>query len=107
MKDAAYVPLEEGMVISNEPGLYLTGKFGIRHENLMLCRKGEKNEYGQFMYLEPLTMVPFDRDAIDLQLLTERELTLLNEYHKKVYETLSPYLEGEVRQWLEAVTAEQ
>jgi Xaa-Pro aminopeptidase len=106
MKDAAYVPLEEGMVISNEPGLYLTGKFGIRHENLMLCRKGEKNEYGQFMYLEPLTMVPFDRDAIDPQLLTERELMLLNEYHKKVYETLSPYLEGEVLQWLRTATLE-
>jgi Xaa-Pro aminopeptidase len=106
MKDAAYVPLEEGMVISNEPGLYLTGKFGIRHENLMLCRKGEKNEYGQFMYLEPLTMVPFDRDAIDLQLLTERELTLLNEYHKKVYETLSPYLEGKVHQWIRTATSE-
>jgi Xaa-Pro aminopeptidase len=106
MKNAAYVPLEEGMVISNEPGLYLTGKFGIRHENLMLCRKGEKNDFGQFMYLEPLTMVPFDRDAIDQQLLTEREITLLNAYHKKVYETLAPYLEGEVLQWLRMATAE-
>ncbi len=104
MKDAPYVPLEEGMVISNEPGFYLEGKFGIRHENLMLCRKGEKNEYGQFMYLEPLTMAPFDRDAIDPQLLTERELALLNAYHKKVYETIAPYIEGEALEWLVAAT---
>lgn len=106
MKDAPYVPLEEGMVISDEPGLYLEGKFGIRHENLVLCRKGEKNEYGQFMYLEPLTMVPFDRDAVDPSFMTDRELTLLNDYHKKVYETISPYLEGEALEWLNAATAE-
>lgn len=106
MKDADYVPFEEGMVISNEPGFYLEGKFGIRHENLMLCRKGEKNEYGQFMYWEPLTMVPFDRDAIDPSFMTDRELVLLNDYHKKVYETISPYLEGEVLEWLKAATAE-
>lgn len=105
MKDASYVPLEEGMVISNEPGLYLEGKFGIRHENLMLCRKGEKNEYGQFMYLEPLTMVPFDRDAIDPQLMTERERALLNDYHQKVYETIAPYLEGETLEWLKKATS--
>ncbi|MBP3477310.1 MAG: aminopeptidase P family protein [Lachnospiraceae bacterium] len=106
MKDAPYVPLEEGMVISNEPGFYLAGKFGIRHENLMLCRKGEKNEYGQFMYLEPLTMVPFDRDAIDPSFMTDREIALLNDYHKKVYETISPYLEGVELEWLKAATAE-
>lgn len=104
MKGADYVPLEEGMVISNEPGFYLAGKYGIRHENLMLCRKGEKNEYGQFMYLEPLTMVPFDRDAIDPSFMTDRELALLNDYHKKVYETISPYLDGEVLEWLKAAT---
>lgn len=105
MKDADYVPLEEGMVISNEPGFYLEGKFGIRHENLMLCRKDGQSEYGQFMCLEPLTMVPFDRDAIDPLLLTERERELLNSYHQKVYETIAPYLEGEVLEWLKTATA--
>ncbi len=98
------VPFEEGMVISNEPGLYLTGRFGIRHENLILCRKGEKNEYGQFMYFEPLTMVPFDLDGVEISLLTKQEREWLNDYHSRVYETLSPYLDGEEREWLKNVT---
>ena len=100
------VPLEEGMVLSNEPGFYLEGRFGIRHENLVLCRKGEKNEYGQFMYLEPLTMVPFDRDAILPELMSDREIRWLNDYHRKVYETLAPYFEGEELAWLKEATAE-
>ena len=100
------VPLEEGMVISNEPGVYLEGKFGIRHENLVLCRKGEKNEYGQFLYLEPLTMVPFDRDAILPDLLSDRERKLLNEYHALVYKTLEPYFSGEEKLWLRQATGE-
>lgn len=104
-KDTVCVPLEEGMVISNEPGLYVTDKFGIRHENLVLCRKGEQNEYGQFMYLEPLTMVPFDRDAIDDTLLSRQERDWLNEYHRKVYETISPYLTKDEKEWLQKATA--
>lgn len=103
--DSACVPLEEGMVISNEPGLYLTGQFGIRHENLVLVRKGEKTNFGQFMYFEPLTMVPFDREAIDVNLLTPQEIALLNEYHAKVYEKLAPYFTGEELAWLEGATA--
>lgn len=102
---ASCVPLEEGMVISNEPGLYVAGKFGIRHENLELVRKGEKTDYGQFMYLEPLTMVPFDKEAIDVSLLTEREIGLLNDYHTKVYETLAPHFTGEELVWLGEATA--
>lgn len=100
------VPLEEGMVISNEPGIYLEGKFGIRHENLELCRRGEKNTYGQFLYLEPLTMVPFDRDAILPELMSDRELRFLNDYHRKVYETLKPYFDDEEVEWLREATAE-
>ena len=99
------VPLEEGMVVSNEPGLYLEGRFGIRLENLMLCRRGEKNEYGQFLYFEPLTMAPFDRDAILPELMTERELAWLNEYHARVYDTLAPYFTGEELAWLQEATA--
>lgn len=99
------VPLQEGMILSNEPGLYVAGKFGVRHENLVLVRKGEKNECGQFMYLEPLTMVPIDRDAVEKELMTEAELALLNAYHEKVYETLAPHLEGEELTWLEKATA--
>lgn len=104
-KEVVCVPLEEGMIISNEPGLYVTDKFGIRHENLVLCRKGEKNEHGQFMYLEPLTMAPFDREAIDVSLLSEQETGWLNEYHSRVYQALSPYMEGEELAWLKEATA--
>ena len=96
--------LEEGMIISNEPGYYLENHFGIRHENLVLVRKGKKNSYGQFMYLENLTMVPFDRDAIDPSLLNSAELGWLNEYHKKVFDTISPYLNGDELEWLKKTT---
>ena len=103
--DGRRITLEEGMVISNEPGYYAAGKFGIRHENLVLVRNGDKTEFGQFMYLEPLTMVPFDRDGIDVSLLTEPELALLNDYHKLVYDTVSPLLCAEEQAWLAQATA--
>lgn len=104
-KEVSCVPLEEGMILSNEPGLYMTGKFGVRHENLVLVRTGERNDFGQFMYLEPLTMVPFDRDAIDVNLMSGEEIGLLNAYHQRVYETLSPYLTEEEGAWLKKATA--
>ena len=103
--DGRRYPLEEGMVISNEPGYYAAGKFGIRHENLVLVRTGETTEYGQFLYLEPLTMAPFDRDAIDVSLLTELELAQLNDYHRCVYDTVSPLLSAEEQAWLAQATA--
>ena len=103
--DGRRIPLEEGMVISNEPGYYEAGKFGIRHENLVLVRAGETTDYGQFMYLEPLTMAPFDRDAIDVSLLTEAELAQLNGYHRLVYDTVSPLLDAEEQAWLAQATA--
>lgn len=103
---AKSVALKEGMIISDEPGLYLEGKFGVRLENLVLCRKKEKNEYGQFLYLEPLTMVPFDREAILPELMTRNELGWLNAYHKRVYETLAPLMEEEELIWLREMTAE-
>ena len=99
------LPLEEGMIVSDEPGLYLEGRFGIRLENLVLCRKGEKNDHGQFLYLEPLTMVPFDREAILPELMTEKELECLNRYHQRVYEALSPHLDEEEQGWLKEMTA--
>lgn len=103
--DGRRYPLEEGMVISNEPGYYAAGKFGVRHENLVLVRTGETTEYGQFLYLEPLTMAPFDRDAIDISLLTEQELAQLNDYHRRVYDTVSPLLPAEEQAWLAQATA--
>ena len=103
--DGRRITLEEGMVISNEPGYYEAGKFGIRHENLVLVRTGETTDYGQFLYLEPLTMAPFDRDAIDVSLLTEAELAQLNDYHRLVYDTVAPLLSAEEQAWLAAATA--
>ena len=102
---AKSIPLEEGMIVSDEPGLYLEGRFGIRLENLVLCRQGEKNDHGQFLYLEPLTMVPFDREAILPELMTEKELECLNRYHQRVYEALSPHLDEEEQGWLKEMTA--
>lgn len=99
-------PLEEGMLTSNEPGLYLEGEYGIRTENLLLCKKAEKNMYGQFMEFETVTLVPYEREAILPEMLTKEELNWLNDYHRKVYETIAPMLEGEEKEWLKEATAE-
>ena len=97
--------LEEGMLISDEPGLYLEGAYGIRIENMLLCAKAEKTACGQFMKFETLTMVPYEREAIAPEMLTKSELEWLNAYHQNVYETLAPYLDGEQREWLKKQTA--
>ena len=97
--------LAEGMVVSNEPGYYAAGQFGIRHENLELVQRDGENEYGRFLHFEPLTMVPFDRTALELSLLSEEELALLNAYHEKVRAAIAPHLDGEELAWLMAATA--
>ncbi|WP_418417870.1 aminopeptidase P family protein [Blautia sp.] len=96
--------LEEGMITSNEPGYYVENEFGIRHENLIVCKKAEKTAYGQFMCFENLTMVPFDLDAIDPELLDTYEKGLLNSYHAEVYQKISPYLTEEEDKWLKEYT---
>ncbi len=96
--------LEEGMVTSNEPGVYLEGKFGVRCENLTLCVKDEKTAYGQFMRLDALTLVPWEMEAVVPELLNEREKQLLNDYHAMVYEKISPFLAGEEKDWLREAT---
>lgn len=97
---------EEGMITTDEPGIYIEGSHGIRIENELLCRKGIKNEYGQFMYFENLTYVPIDLDGIDTSHMEEKDIAMLNDYHKEVYEKLSPYFEGELLDWLCNVTRE-
>lgn len=92
------------MICSDEPGLYIEGSHGIRTENLIVSKKGEKNQYGQFMEFEFLTFVPIDLDALDVTLMEERDIQYLNEYHRQVYEKISPYLTGEECEWLKAVT---
>lgn len=97
-------PLESGMVITDEPGLYLEGKYGIRLENELLVREDSNGEFGHFMKFEVLTYVPFDLDAIDVSLLTEPEKEQLNAYHKQVYDMVSPYLDEEEATWLKIYT---
>ena len=96
--------LEEGMITTNEPGFYKAGSHGIRLENEMLCKKGIKNEYGQFMEFEPLTIAPIDLDAINVDLMKEDEKAYLNEYHKMVFDTVSPFLTEEEVEWLKGYT---
>lgn len=96
--------LEEGMITTDEPGIYIEGEYGIRLENELLCQKGEKNEYGQFLYFENITYVPFDLDAIDPKQMTPLERKRLNEYHAKVYEVVAPLLDEEEAQWLKEYT---
>ena len=98
--------LEEGMITSDEPGFYVEGQFGIRHENLIVCEKADKNLFGQFMKFEPLTLVPFDLDAVVPELMSDRERRLLNDYHRTVYEKVSPLLDGAEKEWLREATRE-
>lgn len=93
--------LKEGMTITNEPGLYLEGKYGIRTENLLEVVFWKETEYGRFLKMEPLTLFPVDRKAIDVELMTREELDYLNDYHQKVYKALAPHVEPETLPWLE------
>ncbi|MDE7477056.1 MAG: aminopeptidase P family N-terminal domain-containing protein, partial [Lachnospiraceae bacterium] len=86
--------LEEGMIVSDEPGMYVKDSHGIRTENIIEIVKEEKNEYGQFMAFRHLTYVPIDLDAIDTQYMEPSDIQKLNAYHQKVYEKLAPYFEG-------------
>ena len=97
---------EEGMVTTDEPGIYIEGSHGIRIENELLCRKEQNNEYGQFMGFEDLTYAPIDLDGIDVTAMEKKEIETLNEYHRMVFEKLSPFFEGEELKWLKNVTRE-
>ena len=96
--------LEDGMLTSNEPGLYIQGSHGIRIENAMIAKNDVKNEYGQFMHFETLTWVPLDMDAIDERYLTDTTWALLYAYQREVYDKISPYLTEEEREWLRKET---
>ncbi|MBQ2425316.1 MAG: aminopeptidase P family protein, partial [Lachnospiraceae bacterium] len=97
-------PFKPGMIVSNEPGFYKEGAHGIRLENLILCQEAMSNEYGRFLNFETLTIVPFDLDAVDVTLLDSREKQLLNDYHARVYEEISPYMTEEENLWLKHAT---
>lgn len=93
-------PLRVGMTVTNEPGLYLAGKFGVRIENTMLITEYMNTEYGRFLKLEPLTLCPLDKAPIDVDMLADEELDYLNDYHAAVFKSLSPYLDDEMTEWL-------
>lgn len=96
--------LEEGMVTTNEPGIYIEGSHGIRIENELVVRKAECNEYGQFLEFEIVTFAPIDLDAIDPSLMNRHEKEALNAYHKEVYNKISPFLSEEEKEWLKIYT---
>lgn len=96
--------LEEGMITTDEPGVYIEGSHGIRIENELLCVKGEANEYGQFMHFETLTFAPIDLAPVLPERMTDAERAFLNAYHEAVYEKLSPYLSQEESAWLRQET---
>lgn len=95
---------EPGMITTNEPGIYLENQYGIRTENEMLCISKGKSEFGEFLGFETITYAPIDLDAVKTSLLTKEEKEWLNEYHKTVYDTVSPYLSEDERKWLEHYT---
>lgn len=99
------VVLDEGMVVSDEPGYYKNGKFGIRHENLLLVKTDlPETEYGRMCYFKNLTYVPFDKEALLPELMTSRDIRLFNRYQKNVYDRISPYLCEDDKKWLETYT---
>jgi Xaa-Pro aminopeptidase len=96
--------LQIGMVTSNEPGLYRAGQYGIRIENLVLTQHEVTTEFGDFYSFETLTLCPIDTTPIIKGMLTGKELAWFNEYHKQVYDRLSPRLDAEEKEWLKQKT---
>ena len=99
-------PMVAGMTVTDEPGIYLEGKFGVRTENTLLVVPYQETACGTFLQFEPLTLCPIDKSAIDISLMTDEEKGWLDEYHQMVYDRLSPYLDEEERKWL-AVQCEE
>ena len=97
-------PLEPGMVTSNEPGVYLEGKYGIRTENLILVEDWKTTEFGKFLQFRTLTLFPYDRRLIDVAMLSDSELSWINNYHREVFDRLSPLLNEEEAEWLKSKT---
>lgn len=104
VKGAEEAVFEEGMIVSDEPGVYIEGSHGIRTENVILCTKKEKNGDGQFMGFEHLTFVPIDLDGINPEYLEPKDIKRLNKYHADVYEKISPYLDVKEAEWLKEAT---
>lgn len=100
-KDLNPVKLQAGMVVSNEPGYYVEGKYGIRHENLIVIKEWKETEWNTFYEFETLTLCPFFKSIVVKNMLSQEEVDWLNAYHKLVHKKLAPHLEGEVKEWFE------
>lgn len=98
-------PLVPGMTVTDEPGLYLAGRFGVRIENTLLITDGGRTEFGEFCQMDSLTLCPIDKEPIDVSMLLEEEVAWLNAYHKRVYESLASFLNHEDREWLREATS--
>lgn len=94
-------PLVPGMTVTDEPGLYLSGRFGVRTENMLMVKDYMETEFGRFLEFEPLTLCPIDKTPIIASMLTDEERAWFDDYHRRVYEKLSPYLQPDERRWLE------
>jgi Xaa-Pro aminopeptidase len=92
--------MQQGMFISNEPGIYRAGQYGIRTENLIHVIPADESEFGKFLKFETLTLFPIDKNLIDWSLMTKTEINWLNTYHVRVYETVAPKLKEDEREWL-------
>ena len=97
-------PLHAGMTVTDEPGLYLAGRFGVRIENTLLILKDRETEFGTFLKMEPLTLCPIDTAPIVVSMLTTEEIRWLDTYHRHVCTMLSPHLEADEREWLQEAT---
>ena len=97
--------LQAGMTVTDEPGVYLEGRFGVRIENTLLVAPYMETEFGKFLQFEPLTLCPIDKTPIAFEMMTPEEIEWLNAYHQHVFDTLSPYLSDEENRWLRRVTA--
>jgi Xaa-Pro aminopeptidase len=97
-------PILPGMITSDEPGIYREGKWGVRHENLLLCRNSGKNDFGQWLEFEPLTLCHFDTSILITSMMEKDEIQWLNDYNARVYDELSPRLPKEIADWLKEKT---
>lgn len=99
-------PLRAGMTVTDEPGIYLAGRFGVRIENTLLIKDYKQTEFGRFLQMEPLTICPIDKTPVIREVMTDEEIAWLNDYHRMCYQELSPYLTSEENEWLKEATSE-
>ena len=99
-------PFVEGMTVTDEPGIYLPDRFGVRIENTMIVEKYKTTEFGEFLQFDALTLCPIDTAPIDVSMLSDEEVEWLNCYHRRVYDAIAPHVSMDEREWLREATKE-